>query len=422
MSLSNNINDKIGILIGKLDTWKKAEAMKKAYINVATEMIQKQIQHETQESAIRYAIRDAMEEFQKNEQLKLSQLSVGVDLLTNEPTDTLENTILKTAVDIIAERERAEKETIHAILDSAVDIIADDQLPNKLMEIAIDMTQTRPTKASEELDELSAISDKLEQLVRLENDNITKEKMFSFRDFLKYIIQAIKRFLRNLLLMVFPAFKKETYEILLGKLLDILRTFAEKNGIILEKDKDEKELMLEVALQLLEPTRMEANQMMDIAIQLLNQNNTADPTLHDRIYALYNYIKDAIKDANKDANKDAKMDGFSLESSTEKLKSGLGQLLEIAIQTMPKMTLLEIRDFFNQLKLFNKILSKVDDEACIDKTSEICEKVIRQYPEINSDTIKMIGKIDDKCVFYDTSANKTYGLDIIDAVECPDSA
>lgn len=418
MSLSNNIKSKIEVLIGKLASWKKADAMKKAYIDVAADLIQKQIQHETQESAIR----DALEEFKKNEQLKQSQLSIGVDLLTNETLETLEtleNILLKSAVEIIAERERAEKETIHAILDSAVNIIADDQLPNKLMEIAIDMAQTRPTKASEELDELNAISDKLEQLARLENDNITKEKMFSFLDFLKYIIQAIKRFLRNLLLMVFPAFKKDKYETLLEKLLNVLRTFAEKNGIILEKDKDEKELMLEVALQLLEPTRMEANQMMDIAIQLLNQNNTADTTLHDRIYALYNNLQKYIKES-KDA-KGAK-DGFSIENSTEKLKSGLGQILEIAIQTMPKMTLLEIRDFFKDLKSFNKILSKVDDEACIDKTSEICEKVIRQYPEINSDTIKMIGKIDDKCVFYDTKTNKTHGLDIIDAVECPDSA
>jgi hypothetical protein len=416
MSLSNNIKNKIEVLIGKLASWKKADAMKKAYIDVAADLIQKQIQHETQESAIR----DALEEFKKNEQLKQSQLSIGVDLLEPfETLETLENILLKSAVEIIAERERAEKETIHAILDSAVNIIADDQLPNKLMEIAIDMAQTRPTKASEELDELNAISDKLEQLARLENDNITKEKMFSFRDFLKYIIQAIKRFLRNLLLMVFPAFKKETYAQLLEKLVEILRTFAEKNGIILEKDKDEKELMLEVALQLLEPTRMEANQMMDIAIQLLNQNNTADTTLHDRIYALYNNLQKYIKES-KDA-KGAK-DGFSLENSTEKLKSGLGQILEIAIQTMPKMNLLEIRDFFKELKSFNQILSKVDDEACIDKTSEICEKVIRQYPEINSDTIKMIGKIDDKCVFYDTKTNKTHGLDIIDAVECPDAA
>lgn len=416
MSLSNNIKNKIEVLIGKLASWKKADAMKKAYIDVAADLIQKQIQHETQESAIR----DALEEFKKNEQLKQSQLSIGVDLLEPfETLETLENILLKSAVEIIAERERAEKETIHAILDSAVNIIADDQLPNKLMEIAIDMAQTRPTKASEELDELNAISDKLEQLARLENDNITKEKMFSFWDFLKYIIQAIKRFLRNLLLMVFPAFKKETYAQLLEKLVEILRTFAEKNGIILEKDKDEKELMLEVGIQLLAPSRMEANQMMDIAIQLLNQNNTADTTLHDRIYALYTNLQKYIKES-KDA-KGAK-DGFSLESSTEKLKSGLGQILEIAIQTMPKMNLLEIRDFFKELKSFNKILSKVDDEACIDKTSEICEKVIRQYPEINSDTIKMIGKIDDKCVFYDTKTNKTHGLDIIDAVECPDSA
>lgn len=414
MSLSNNIKNKIEVLIGKLSSWKKADAMKKAYIDVAADLIQKQIQHETQESAIR----DALEEFKKNEQLKQSQLSIGVDLL--EPFETLEpleNILLKSAVEIIAERERAEKETIHAILDSAVNIIADDQLPNKLMEIAIDMAQTRPTKASEEFDALNNISDKLDQLARLEMTE--QNKVFSIQQFLKIIISAIKRFLRNLLLMVFPAFEKETYAQLLEKLVEILRTFAKKIGIILEQDKDEKELIIGVALQLLEPTRMEANQMMDIAIQLLNQNNTADTTLHDRIYALYNNLQKYIKES-KDA-KGAK-DSFSLENSTEKLKSGLGQLLEIAVKTMPKMNLLEIRDFFKELKSFNQILSKSADEACIDKTSEICEKVIRQYPEINSDTIKMIGKIDDKCVFYDTKTNKTHGLDIIDAVECPDSA